>query len=329
MNVAVDAPGLKDEERNDPVAAIETIDLRKTYGRLTAVDDLNLIVPRGSIFALIGPNGAGKTTTFHILTTLLTPSSGVAMVMGHEIDEKPYEVRKLLGFMPDYFGVYDDVRVSEYLEFFASAYGIEPGPRRRITADLLELVDLTGKADAFVESLSRGMKQRLGLARAMVHDPDVLILDEPASGLDPRARVEFLQLMMELKSMGKTILISSHILPELEEVCTDVGILEAGRLLVQGAPAQIVAGTTQLRAFKVRLAGDVPESAEALIRSDPLVRELEFRDGSYQLAFCGDDEAAGLLLARLVQAKLKVVEFAEVPAGLEELFMNVTKGQVQ
>ncbi|MGH2768624.1 MAG: ABC transporter ATP-binding protein, partial [Actinomycetota bacterium] len=214
---APDASAVEKEVLEEEAPAIWTEGLSKSYGSLEAVHDLNLSVPAGSVYALVGPNGAGKTTTFQILATLLRPTSGRARIKGRDATSEPYEVRRLLGYMPDFFGVYDDVRVEEYLDFFASAYRMPADQRKRVVADLLELVDLSHKSEAFVESLSRGMKQRLGLARALVHDPQVLILDEPASGLDPRARVEFRELVLELQRMGKAVLISSHILSELEE----------------------------------------------------------------------------------------------------------------
>ncbi|MGH2734924.1 MAG: ATP-binding cassette domain-containing protein [Actinomycetota bacterium] len=310
--------------------ALRTEGLRKTYGSLTAVDELNLVVPAGTIFGLIGPNGAGKTTTFQILATLLEPSGGRAWVGGHDSTAEPREVRRVLGYMPDFFGVYDDVRVWEYLDFFAAAYGQPPEERKRVVPDLLELVDLSHKRDDFVESLSRGMKQRLGLARALVHDPQVLILDEPASGLDPRARIELRELMLELQRMGKTILISSHILSELGEVCTYVGILEAGRMLVQGRPSDIAEGHAGGRVFRVRLSepGEA-EKAQAWLLSQPVVSGLVAEDSVCQFLLAGDDAQAADVLRGLVGAQIGVVEFSESRTGLEELFMNVTKGIVQ
>ncbi|MBN2621941.1 MAG: ABC transporter ATP-binding protein, partial [Acidimicrobiales bacterium] len=220
-------------------AAIRIDHLTKRYGDLYAVRDLSLEIPRGSVFGLIGPNGAGKTTTFSVLATLLRPTSGSVTVAGLDPARHARDVRRRLGYMPDAMGVYDGLRVVEYLEFFAASYNV-PRSRWRPTLDaLLELVDLGTKRDAMVNSLSRGMKQRLSLARALVHDPEVLVLDEPASGLDPRARVELRNLLVELRSMGKTIVVSSHILAELTEMCTAVGIMEKGRLLASGTPAEI------------------------------------------------------------------------------------------
>ena len=314
----------------DEGAAVETIGLRKTYGSLVAIDHLDLRVPVGTIYGLIGPNGAGKTTTFSVLSTLLTPTSGAAAVMGADPVSHPEEVRRVLGYMPDFFGVYDDVKVREYLDFFAAAYRVPPAQRRSIVADLLELVDLAHKADSFVDSLSRGMKQRLGLARALVHDPKVLILDEPASGLDPRARVELRELMLQLQRMGKTVLISSHILSELEEVCTYIGILEAGRLLVQGRPSEIALGGETTRSFRVRLAdADATDRALQVLMGLDEVTRAEGQGGICNFSLTGDDSAGAGVLAALVSGGVPVVEFTEQHTGLEELFMKVTKGIVQ
>jgi ABC-2 type transport system ATP-binding protein len=315
-----------------PIAelAIHTEDLTKAYGSLIAVDRLNLSVPEGSTYAIIGPNGAGKTTTFLILSTLLRPTSGSATVFGVSPEDDPLAVRRVLGYMPDFFGVYDDVRVSEYLDFFAAAYKIAPSVRKSIVPDLLELVDLSHKRDAFVESLSRGMKQRLGLARALIHDPRLLILDEPASGLDPRARVEFRELLLELRRMGKTVLISSHILTELGEVATDVGILEAGRLIAQGKPEEIIHGMDQRRAFTVRLlSDDAVDRCLAVLHAHDAVVEAEAEDGGCRFWTVGDDAVIADIHGHLARAGLPVVGFTEVRTGLEDLFMKVTKGIVQ
>ena len=219
---------------------IETNDLTKMYGELYALNRLNLKLQQGDVYGFIGPNGAGKTTTMRILATLLNPSWGEASVCGYSIYTGSKEIRRVIGYMPDFFGVYDDMKVIEYLEFFASAYRIKGPARRKICEEVLELVDLTYKRDALVTSLSRGMTQRLGLARTLLHDPQVLLLDEPASGLDPRARIEMRALLKELRSMGKTILVSSHILPELADICNKIGIIEQGQLLVNGAVTDVM-----------------------------------------------------------------------------------------
>ena len=288
-------------------AAVRTVGLTKRYGTLTAVDDLDLEVPEGSVFGLIGPNGAGKSTTFAILASILSPTSGVVEVAGADPSVDPRAVRRRLGYMPDVLGVYDNLRVDEYLEFFAAAHQIPRSSWPGLVDGLLELVGLEVKRDAMVESLSRGMKQRLALARALVHDPDVLVLDEPASGLDPRARVELRTLLSELRAMGKTVVVSSHILTEMEEMCTHVAIMEAGRLLAAGEPAEIGDRLKGGHQVLVRLAGG---------------EERRFRVASEQ-------EQRALLHRLVAEEGLPVVEFRAEGTGLEELFMEVTEGKVQ
>jgi ABC-2 type transport system ATP-binding protein len=280
--------------------------LTKRYGSLFAVRDLNLDVPRGATFGLIGPNGAGKTTTMSILASLLKPTAGQVRVAGVDPAADPVGVRHKVGYMPDVLGVYDATTVDEYLQFFAGAYRI---PRKQWPAlfdGLLELVDLTVKRDAQVNSLSRGMKQRLSLARALVHDPDVLILDEPASGLDPRARIDLRTLLLTLRDMGKTVLISSHILPELQEVCTDVAIIEAGRLLAAGSPRSILEQLGSARKVRVRFVGG--------------------EERTYDVA---DDEEQAALLQRLLADGEPILEFRQEGGDLEDLFLTITKGVVQ
>ncbi len=287
--------------------AVRTCHLTKRYGDLFAVRDLNLEVPVGSVFGLIGPNGAGKSTTFSILATLLEPTEGSAEVLSVNTATHGHDVRLLIGYMPDVMGVYDNLRVREYLEFFASCYRIPRAKWDGLVDSLLELVDLGVKRDAMVDSLSRGMKQRLSLARALVHDPELLILDEPASGLDPRARFELRQLLVDLRQMGKTIIVSSHILSELEEMCTHVGVLEAGTLVASGEPADIARSLQAGRTIRVRLAGA----------------------DSRTYTVANDEEQVALLQRLLVDEQLPVVEFVEEKRGLEELFLEVTKGVVQ
>ena len=250
---------------------VETHGLVKRYDRTLAVAGLDLAVEPGEIFGLVGPNGAGKTTTLRMLATLLRPSAGTAEIDGWSISRNPDEVRRVLGFMPDVFGVYDDMKVWEYLDFFARCYGLPAAARRRMIADLLELVDLADKRDDYVQTLSRGMEQRLCLAHALVHDPKVLLLDEPASGLDPRARVELRELLRELRSLGKTILISSHILPELEELCTSVAIVDRGQVLAQGRVSDIERRLRFGAVLRVRLLleGEALEAARDAVRRRP------------------------------------------------------------
>jgi ABC-2 type transport system ATP-binding protein len=287
--------------------AVRTVGLTKRYGTLTAVNDLDLEIPEGSVFGLIGPNGAGKSTTFAIMASILSPTSGVAEVAGFDPSTDPRSVRRHLGYMPDVLGVYDNLRVDEYLEFFAAAHELRRSSWPGLVDGLLELVGLEVKREAMVESLSRGMKQRLALARALVHDPEVLVLDEPASGLDPRARVELRTLLGELRAMGKTVVISSHILTEMEEMCSHVAIMEAGRLLAAGEPGEIGDRLRGGHDVVVRLAG-----------------------GEEQRYTVTGEEAQRALLHRLVvEEGLPVVEFREDGAGLEQLFMDMTEGKVQ
>ena len=290
-----------------PDAAVRIEHLTKRYGSLFAVNDLSLEIPRGAIFGLIGPNGAGKSTTFLVLASLLKPTAGRVLVAGSDPAVDTREVRRKMGYMPDVMGVYDNLRVGEYLEFFAAAYGVPASTWPSLVGGLLELVDLHVKRDAMVNSLSRGMKQRLSLARALVHDPEVLILDEPASGLDPRARIELRSLLVELRAMGKTVVVSSHILAELEEMCTDVAIMEAGRLLASGPPREIRRHLSGGRVVSVRLAG-----------------------GETRQYTVADEEEQRMLLHHLITVEqVPVVEYSEAESGLEDLFMQITQGIVQ
>ncbi|HET7727773.1 MAG TPA: ABC transporter ATP-binding protein [Candidatus Limnocylindrales bacterium] len=301
--------------------------LVKRYDRTLAVAGLDLDVPAGEIFGLVGPNGAGKTTTLRILATLLVPDGGDAEIAGASVRRNPNEVRRVLGFMPDSFGVYDDMKVWEYLDFFARCYGIPAAKRRRMIGDLLELVDLGAKRDAYVQGLSRGMQQRLCLAHTLVHDPAVLLLDEPASGLDPRARVELRELLRELRALGKTILVSSHILPELEELCTSVAIIDRGQVLAHGRVADIERRLRVGAVLRVRVLaeGDDLVAARDWFASQPDVAAADIlEDGTIELGFRGDDEASAALLAAAIAHGLRVVTFARAASDLEELFLQVT-----
>jgi ABC-2 type transport system ATP-binding protein len=301
--------------------------LVKRYDNTLAVAGVDLSIAPGEIFGLVGPNGAGKTTTLRILATLLRPTLGEAFVAGHSVTRNPDDVRRVLGFMPDSFGVYDDMKVWEYLDFFARCFGIGPAKRKRMIGDLLELVDLADKRDAYVQTLSRGMQQRLCLAHALVHDPEVLILDEPASGLDPRARVELRELLRELRALGKTILISSHILPELEELCTSVAIVDRGQVLAQGRVSDIERRLRFGAVLRVRLLaeGEALEAARAAFAADQDVASaVVLDDGTIELGFRGDDAATARLLSQSVAAGLPIVSFARAASDLEELFLQVT-----
>lgn len=307
---------------------IRTENLTKQFGDLTAVEDLNLTIGEREIFGFIGPNGAGKTTTIRMLATLLSPTSGRAFIEGIDVSASPREVRPLIGFMPDFFGVYDDIKVWEYLDFFASAYKIPKPSRPGKIDEVLELTNLEVKKDAFVEELSRGMKQRLCLAKTLIHDPKVLLLDEPASGLDPRARVEIKDLLKKLKSMGKTILVSSHILPELADFCDSIGIIEKGRLIVAGDVNTIMEEVTGGKVLEIRLLdGDAPKALEVMsgVKS---VADVEQADGVLRVFFAGTLSDQCALLKQLVNADVKVISFSEQAADLEDIFMKVTKGIV-
>ncbi|HLO36645.1 MAG TPA: ABC transporter ATP-binding protein [Candidatus Deferrimicrobium sp.] len=305
---------------------VVTRGLVKRYPGTLAVAGLDLTVGGGEIFGLVGPNGAGKTTTLRILATLLTATSGYAEIAGIDVRRNPDAARRVLGFMPDVFGVYDDMKVWEYLDFFARCYGIPAARRRRMIGDLLDLVDLGDKRDAYVQGLSRGMQQRLCLAHTLVHDPDVLLLDEPASGLDPRARVELRELLRELRSLGKTIVISSHILPELEELCTAVAIVDHGQVLAHGTVAEIERRLRFGAVLRIRILAD--EGLEAVrdhFAADPRVASAGILDdGRIELGFRGDDEASAQLLATAVSSGIRVIEFARAASDLEELFLQVT-----
>jgi len=302
---------------------IETVDLTKKYGDFFALESLDLKLEQGDLFGFIGPNGAGKTTTIRILSTLLAPTWGEAYVCGHSIYTHPREIRRAIGYMPDIFGVYDDMRVIEYLEFFAAAYRID-GPRRRQVAERsLELVDLTAKRDELVTSLSRGMTQRLGL----LHDPQVLLLDEPASGLDPRARIEMRGLLKQLQGMGKTILVSSHILPELADICNRVGIIEYGRLLACGNVKDLLAQVRGRPTIRIRVAGP-PEAAARTLEGCPEAAAVTVRDGEVVVALADGATDRAPLAARLVAAGHGLLEFREQETNLETAFLELTRGSL-
>jgi ABC-2 type transport system ATP-binding protein len=304
---------------------IKIQDLTKAYGDLHAIDNLSLELNEGDLFGFIGPNGAGKTTTMRILATLLQPTWGEATVCGYSIYTHPKEIRRLIGYMPDFFGVYDDMKVIEYLEFFAAAYRIKGPARRKTCNDMLDLVDLGYKRDAFVTSLSRGMTQRLGLARVLLHDPKVLLLDEPASGLDPRARIEIRGLLKELGKLGKTIMVSSHILPELADICNKVGIIERGVLLVNANVADVMKQVRQRTLLHVRVAGD-PEPAARLLEQSGLVEHVEVQQGTLFVTLAEGVEDYSELPTLLIQAGHKLTVFKEDEINLETAFMALTKG---
>lgn len=305
---------------------IEVIDLTKKYGKFKALDSLSLKIDKGTVFGFVGQNGAGKSTTFSILATLLAPTSGTAFVNGYNIQKETKMVRRQIGYMPDFFGVYDQLKASEYLHFYGASYGIPYPEREKLIPQLLELVNLSHKKDSYVDLLSRGMKQRLCLARSLIHDPEVLILDEPASGLDPRARVEMREILKELKTMGKTILISSHILPELAEMCDSIGIIDQGKLIAEGSVSEIQTKLQGERAIIVKLFGG-KEKAISFFEDDPLVAKLHQKeDGSLKFVYRGTAQEQTELLKRAILHDLQIISFSEEETDLEDIFMEITRG---
>ncbi len=304
---------------------IETRDLTKRYDELFAVKSLDIKLEPGDVFGFIGPNGAGKTTTMRILATLLNPTSGEAYVCGHSIYTRPKEIRRLIGYMPDAFGVYDDMKVIEYLEFFAATYRINGAKRRKVCEDVLELVGLTYKRDALATSLSRGMNQRLGLARVLLHDPQVLLLDEPASGLDPRVRIEIRRVIKKLGQMGKTVMVSSHILPELADMCNKIGIIERGELLVNADVDEVMRRVRHQVVLWIGVQSDVDRAAR-LLQDSPSVESLEARDGLLRATLRDQVTDYSDLPTLLVQNGLRLTLFREEEMNLETAFMALTKG---
>ncbi len=307
---------------------IQTKGLTKFYGKLGALVDLNLTIPPGNIFGFIGPNGAGKTTTMRILATLLEPTRGTATIDDVDVRRHGAKVRRLVGYMPDFIGVYDDLKVFEYLEFFAAAFGIERAKRKSIVEGVLELTDLTVKRAATVDSLSRGMGQRLQIARVLVHDPKVLILDEPASGLDPRARIEMRELLRELRQMGKTIMISSHILSELEEMCDLVGIIEHGKMVFSGTMHEIRAKMGISQKVRLRVGPDQQKRAAELLVALPQIERAELLDDHIAVTFREGQPSDGLIARTLVTAGLDVISLVPEQLRLDDAFLHLTQGLV-
>jgi ABC-2 type transport system ATP-binding protein len=323
--------------RGEMAPIIQIKDLTKRYGPdknpLMAVQNLNLEVGEGEIFGFVGPNGAGKTTTLRIMATLLQPTQGDIWVAGHSVCAEPRKVRQVIGYMPDYFGVYHDMTVWEYLDFFAACYQIPPSKRKALIADLLELVDLSHRLEDMVDGLSRGMKQRLSLARTLIHDPHLLILDEPASGLDPRARIEMRSLLLELARLGKTIFFSTHILADVAEICNRVGIIEAGELVAAGELETLQQHLIPHRRIQMTLLGNLQQAVtllEATNGIQHLQQALERGNGRMMLEFdfAGDDQALSRLLASLVSEGIPLIQFSSDNRDMEEVFMRATKGLV-
>ena len=301
--------------------------LTKIYGSRTALDHVSFEVPKGEIFGFVGPNGAGKTTTLRILAALLEPTAGRALVDGADVIEHPNLVHERLGYMPDFFGVYDQLTAGEYLDFYAACYRQPRARRKKVADDLLELVGLSDRRDQAVDTLSRGLKQRLCLARALVHDPAVLLLDEPASGLDPRARVEMREILKELQTMGKTIVISSHILPELTELCTMIGIIDQGRMRATGPVQEVIRQLTTGRRLRITVLGQKEEAA-AVLKPLPAVHEVVTVNGTIEAQYDGDDAAAAAILQALIAAGIKVSGFSQLEGGLEDAFMKATSEDI-
>ncbi|MEZ5328462.1 MAG: ABC transporter ATP-binding protein [Verrucomicrobiales bacterium] len=306
------------------VAEVSGLTIR--YGKFLAVDDLSFTVPKGEIFGFIGPNGAGKTSTFKVLATLLKPDQGMARVCGHDVVRDPSKVRHLIGYAPDFFGVYDDLTASEYLHFFAAAYCIPRADRKRIVADVLALTDLSEKVNAPVDGLSRGMKQRLGLARVLLHDPELLILDEPASGLDPRARIEMRELLKELQSMGKTILVSSHILHELGQFCTRIGIIEAGKLVAEGSLDDIYKKLDLQRVVHVQFANSTDDLL-AKIEQLPAVTKLDRSPDRVAIHLREGEMPLEDLHEALHHLGARIRMFQASAMDMETAFMKLTEGK--
>lgn len=307
---------------------IETYNLTKQFKDLVAVNDLNLKINKGDIFGFIGPNGAGKTTTIKMLSTLLKPTSGYAEINGLNIITQYDEVKRIIGYMPEFFGVYDEMKVWEYLDFFAAAYKIPLERRKKVVDDVLSLTDLTIKKDDFIEGLSRGMKQRLCLAKTLIHDPQVLLLDEPASGLDPRARIELRELLKELRNMGKTILISSHILTELSDFCNTIGIIEQGTLLCSGNVDDIIEKLKVSKIIELKIK-DNSDKAVGVISGLSGVKKVNNEGNNIEIELSLEVEDSSVILEKLLQNNIKVIEIKEKEINLEDIFMKITKGNVQ
>ncbi len=315
-------------EAAPPVAAVQTNGLTRMYGNIPALYKLDLTVNRGDLFGFIGSNGAGKTTTLRILATFLAPSAGQAVVLGHDVVRDADAVRHVIGYMPDFFGVYKDMEVTEYLDFFGACYKIPTVQREKAVNDVLELVGLTEKRGSLIGALSRGMQQRLGLARVLIHDPQLLLLDEPASGLDPRARIEMMAILQELQRLGKTIIISSHILSELQTLCNRVAIIEKGKLIYSGPVQGVRDQMSQGRVIWVRVSSDQAQAIE-LLKTRPEILEVTTLDGEIKVTLTGHDIDHSIVADVLVKGGARLIELREDEMGLEEVFMRVTRGETQ
>jgi len=307
---------------------IELIHLRKEYDDVVAVQDLNLTIPQGEIFGLIGPNGAGKTTTIRMACGLLAPTMGRALVNGIDVSEEPERAQQSIGYLSDFFAVYEDLKVWEYLDYFAHAYRVAESEIPARVTEVIAQVSLEVKRDAMIRGLSRGMKQRLGIARAIIHRPRLLLLDEPASGLDPKARLDLRNLLRGLRDQGSTILISSHILTELEAFCTSIGIMEKGRMVRSGRIEEVTAAENLARDMRIGWLGDVSGILEEKLRAQAHVSNLQVSAGNATFQFAGSDEEMAALLASLVSAGMRVKSFAEVKQTVEDLYMRLSRHEV-
>lgn len=303
---------------------LEIKQLCKYYGDFLAVNHLDLSIENGEIFGFVGPNGAGKTTTMKIISGLLKASSGEVFIDGTNALKDAKQLKQKIGYMPDFFGVYDNLKAIEYMEFYASMYGIVGKKAKQISRELMALVNLSDKENSYVDGLSRGMKQRLCLSRSMVHNPDLLILDEPASGLDPRARFEMKEILKNLKDMGKTIMISSHILPELAEICTTIGIMEQGQLLLHGSVEDILEQAKGRNSLKIQLYSGQSKALRVL-KENPKVESISILDSCLKLKFRGTEEEEARLLRSILEAGAEVSGFSRERGNLEELFMEMTE----
>jgi ABC-2 type transport system ATP-binding protein len=311
-----------------PIPAVQTYGLSRMFGNLAALQGLDLTVNKGDLFGFIGSNGAGKTTTLRILATFLSPSAGTAQILGHDVVRDADAVRHVIGYMPDFFGVYKDMEVTEYLDFFGACYKIPAAQREKTVNDVLELVGLSEKKGSLIGALSRGMQQRLGLARVLIHDPQLLLLDEPASGLDPRARIEMMAILQELQRLGKTIIISSHILSELQTLCNRVAIIEKGKLIYSGPVQGVRDQMSQGRVVWVRVSSDQAQAIE-LLKARPEVSEVTATDGEIKITLAAQDTDHSIVADVLVRGGARLIELREDEVGLEEVFMRVTRGETQ
>lgn len=302
---------------------LEIKNLWKKFGKFHALNGLDIMIPQGSLYGFVGPNGAGKTTTIKIMTGLLSADSGQVLINGRDVTGGLEDLKLSIGYVPDFFGVYDNLKVNEYMEFFASCYGLDGLKARNRYMTLLEQVGLEDKCNFYVDSLSRGMKQRLCLARALIHDPLLLVLDEPASGLDPRTRFEFKEILKDLKEQGKTIFISSHVLSELSELCTDIGIIDQGKMVLGGSIEEILHRVNATNPLIIAVLGD-KERALTILKSQPCVQTIAVKDQDIRVNFIGDEQDEALLLQQLVDADVMVRGFYREQGSLETLFMQIT-----